>query len=145
MSARKSPVDYLIEDRGYDTPCWAWQLSKGNLGYGLTRRGTPGGKRNQAAHRFYYKEHVGPIPEGMDLHHLCGQRDCVNPTHLKPLTTGAHLRQHSQLTPEMVAEIRSRYVPRKVTRAMLADEFGTSTRNIKHIIAGTTWQEVQTA
>ena len=138
---RKSPVDYVEEDRSYTTPCWVWKLSKDRGGYGRTRRGTSG-RGAQTAHRFYYQERFGTLPAGQDLHHLCGVRDCVNPDHLEPLPEVEHLRRHASLTVDDVREIRRRYVPRVVTRRMLAEEFGTTERNVKHIIAGTTWQEV---
>jgi hypothetical protein len=28
-----------------------------------------------------YERHVGPIPNGYDVHHRCGNRLCVNPEH----------------------------------------------------------------
>jgi hypothetical protein len=55
--------------------------------------------RNPPAHRYGYEHLVGPIPEGMELDHLCHTRDpacmdwricphrrCVNPDHLEPVT-----------------------------------------------------------
>ena len=38
------------------------------------------------AHRLAYEMHVGPIPEGMDIDHTCGRRECIEPSHLRPLT-----------------------------------------------------------
>ncbi len=144
MTKAPSITDYVIEDRGYETPCWIWQLGKGSCGYGVTRRGV-GRRQNQPAHRYYYKALVGSLPDDLDLHHLCETRDCVNPAHLEPITTVAHIRRHATLSEEQVAEIRRCYQPRKVTHSMLAEQYGTSRRNIKHIIAGTTWQEVEAA
>jgi hypothetical protein len=38
------------------------------------------------AHRHAYEVMVGPIPEGLQLDHLCRVRNCVNPDHLEPVT-----------------------------------------------------------
>lgn len=38
------------------------------------------------AHRIAYELIVGPVPEGLQLDHLCGLRNCVNPAHLEPVT-----------------------------------------------------------
>lgn len=63
--------------------CWEWQACKNDLGYG--QLALLGGKR-VGAHRFSYEKFVGPIPEGMDLDHLCRNPPCVNPAHLEPVT-----------------------------------------------------------
>ncbi len=41
---------------------------------------------HQGAHRVYYERVHGPIPDGLDLDHLCNQRDCVNPEHMESVT-----------------------------------------------------------
>lgn len=78
----KSPVEYVAEDRGHDTPCWVWQRTINHCGYGMLN---DAGK-TRTAHRTYYERANGEVPHGLDLDHLCGVRACVNPDHLEPVT-----------------------------------------------------------
>lgn len=59
--------------------CWPWYAFIDPQGYG--RHG-----RTSMAHRVVYEALVGPIPEGLQLDHLCRNRSCVNPAHLEPVT-----------------------------------------------------------
>ena len=65
-----------------DGGCWLWDAFCNPQGYG--RFGVAG--RTEMAHRVSYEFLVGPIPEGLDLDHLCRVRNCVNPDHLEPVT-----------------------------------------------------------
>jgi hypothetical protein len=38
------------------------------------------------AHRWAYEYSIGPIPEHLELDHLCRSRNCVNPEHLEAVT-----------------------------------------------------------
>ena len=66
--------------------CWMWTGARGAHGYGDFHYG--GGSRHVLAHRYVYELEVGPIPEGLELRHLCnnGHNGCVNPHHLLPGT-----------------------------------------------------------
>lgn len=68
--------------RREETPCWTWMGSIDRGGYG--RIGYRG--KNTRAHRLAYALVKGPIPEGLELDHLCRNRTCVNPDHLEPVT-----------------------------------------------------------
>ena len=86
---------YIEEDRGYDTPCWIWQLETVKPGRrttgGYGKMGIKG--KYWLAHRWYYERSKGPIPEGLQLDHLCEVRACVNPDHLEPVTPLVNTRR----------------------------------------------------
>lgn len=64
--------------------CWMWQGQIAANGYGRFR---PDPQRpSMQAHRVAYELFVGPIPDGLQLDHLCGVRACVRPDHLEPVT-----------------------------------------------------------
>ena len=71
------------------TGCWLWQASCTTNGYG---KASFNGKQ-RPAHRVFYEQLVGAIPEGLDLDHLCRIRNCVNPDHLEPVTRSENLRR----------------------------------------------------
>ena len=64
--------------------CWLWTAGRAGT-YGGFFVGE-GEKRRTYAHRWAYEFCVGPIPEGLQLDHLCRVRLCVNPDHLEPVT-----------------------------------------------------------
>lgn len=65
-----------------DTCCWLWKASRDRDGYGKIKYGGT----MRLAHRVIYELLVGAIPEGLQIDHLCRQRGCVNPAHLRPVT-----------------------------------------------------------
>lgn len=67
---------------GLDTGCWVWTACILHNGYGQFRVGP----KHKQAHRVSYTALVGEIPEGLQLDHLCRVRECVNPSHLEPVT-----------------------------------------------------------
>ena len=62
--------------------CWRWLGARTWDGYGRVWHD----RRSARAHRVTYALLVGPVPAGHVLDHLCRVRDCVNPTHLEPVT-----------------------------------------------------------
>lgn len=61
--------------------CWLWTAPLNDGGYGQIYLE---GKRPRV-HRLAYEALVGPIPDGMQLDHLCRVRNCINPLHLEPV------------------------------------------------------------
>ena len=68
--------------------CWFWN---GNLSGGYGRPNILG--KQYYAHRLSYEEFIGPVPEGMQLDHLCRNRSCINPEHLEPVTQIENIRR----------------------------------------------------
>lgn len=90
------------------TGCWEWSGQRDSAGYGRCKPGG-GDARSVMAHRVFYTHHVGAIPEGLDIHHRCGNKGCVNPEHLEPLTRAENVRVlhgHTILNWEQADEIR---------------------------------------
>jgi len=58
--------------------CWEWTAAK-REGYGQFWDG----KKSHEAHRFIYSVTVGEIATGLVCDHLCHNRKCVNPSHLR--------------------------------------------------------------
>jgi hypothetical protein len=52
------------------------------------------GDKVVTAHRLAYQRENGLIPEGMQIHHLCHTRLCINPKHLIALLTSDHQKLH---------------------------------------------------
>lgn len=78
-----SDADRILFHTDRSGECWIWTACVDRRsGYG---RVTIGGKSHYT-HRIAYQAFVGPIPEGLDLDHLCRVRACCNPSHLEPVT-----------------------------------------------------------
>ena len=70
-------IDFLPNE------CWVWKGQKTKHGYGIFRWDT---SKRTTAHRAAYRLLVGEIPVGFEIDHICKNRSCVNPLHLRAVT-----------------------------------------------------------
>lgn len=71
--------------------CWTWNANHSPDGYGrflgFEQYGTT------LPHRIAWQDVHGPVPDGLELDHLCGRRDCVRPDQLEPVTHEENIRR----------------------------------------------------
>lgn len=67
-------VEWSLLPSGYATVGWKGRVAK--------------------AHRVTWELVYGPVSDGVDLHHTCGARNCVNWLHLEPMDHAEHTSHH---------------------------------------------------
>jgi len=137
----RKPHRYRIEDRGYVTPCWIWQLHINAGGYGMV--GVGGSGNLAQAHRVAWEKANGAVPDGLQLDHLCRHRACVRPDHLEPVTQAENSQRgaSARLTANDVKHVRVLLAAR-VPVAEIARRFNVVPGTVGHIKAGTSWRNV---
>ena len=75
--------------------CWLWTgaLCKGYGHFMLAQRPAVTTK----AHRYAFKQLVGPIPDDMTIDHLCLNKACVNPDHMEIVTFSENSKRGNPL------------------------------------------------
>jgi len=73
------------------TGCWDWIGNCTEKGYGRVYIRPE--RRYRPAHRAMYERLMGPVAEGIVIHHRCENPGCINPQHLEPLSAGENVRR----------------------------------------------------
>lgn len=117
--------------------CWEWIGCKLENGYG---KKTCNG-RTVLAHRWLWSQLFGPIPDGLVIDHVCQNRGCVNPQHLRVVTQAENVRSAvtTLLTSGDVDEIRDLndagwFADR------IAERFDVAPTTVKSILQGKSWR-----
>lgn len=124
--------------QGPTVQCWMAKKYRHNDPYAYFHfRGISG-----RLHRIGYQLYRGDVPEGKQLHHLCGQTRCANPWHLKAVSPAEHKQLHAKhLSPKLVAKIRS-LLDLGYTQRQVATHMGVSQPLISYIDSGKQWRGV---
>jgi|HubBroStandDraft_6_1064221.scaffolds.fasta_scaffold00861_21 hypothetical protein len=97
MSARTRPLRERLYSRlviDPETNCLLWTGTRNHKGYGYIRVGA----RQVRVHRLMYELFVEPVPEGLQLDHLCRVRHCASPAHMEAVTCRENLLRRGDLS-----------------------------------------------
>lgn len=147
------PAIERFEEKFIVTPgCWQWKASKTPGGYGFFNVSRT---IKKTAHRYSYEVYVGEIPDGLFLLHICDNRSCVNPDHLRPGThqenmadmkakgrTAMTARMNSKLNQRLANEIRDLMALAPMTAKEIASAYGIHKSITYQIASGKSWKEV---
>lgn len=78
-----------------DAPCVEGKGYRDKDGYTFTYRG----KTRVRAHRQAYEDAYGPIPDGLEIDHVCRNPSCINPEHLEAVTHAENMRRMGPYSP----------------------------------------------
>ena len=81
ISETRKPLFWAKVLHQGESDCWPWGAYRNRDGYGYYFA-----NRFMAAHRIAYMLTVGPIPDGLQIDHLCRNRACCNPAHMEVVT-----------------------------------------------------------
>lgn len=162
LTARAQRFAAKVDASGGPDACWPWTAyrQKGGTSYGtfLTGSRKDGTRRLRLAHVVAYELAVGPVPEGLEIRHLCGNSACCNPGHMVPgthrqniddimamgRTTAGERHPLAKLTADAIPVIRQRKASGETAKAIAAD-YGVHPSRIYQVARGDGWRHVQLA
>lgn len=127
---RKSPILYVVDQ---ESDCWVWQGGLSN-GYGI--QWDAAARTTVKAHRRMYELHVGPIPKGLQIDHLCRNRACVNPAHLEPVTNRENTVRGKRCKLSTADVLAIRAADQNESHAAVARRYGVSPCHVSAIRRG---------
>lgn len=104
MKDERLPARFWAKVR-QEGDCHVWQAGGTVNGYGLFSVKC----RMRLAHRVAFATLVGPIPTGMQVHHKCFNRRCVNVEHLALATPQRNAEERSGPNSNTTSGIRNVY------------------------------------
>lgn len=87
----RTPVEALALRTVREGDCLIWTGALNDKGYGSAWNG----RKSEGAHRLAYRLAFGPIPPGKVIDHVCWNRACVEPSHLRAVPQKSNSRYRS--------------------------------------------------
>ncbi|NUP03550.1 MAG: HNH endonuclease [Nonomuraea sp.] len=78
------PLEKFFRKVNKTETCWLWTARVDDWGYG--RHKSTHGPSTVLAYRWLWEVLNGPVPDGLELDHLCRVPACVRPDHLEAVT-----------------------------------------------------------
>lgn len=143
-------LSFLVTRNG----CWEITSHKpGKSGYVHICRN---GKENISVHRWVYENYFGVIPQDYVVMHMCDNKICINPAHLKIGTQWANMRDctikgrrphgnkngGARLSKEEVSFLRADY-DSGINRKQIEEKYGVSKATVWRIGTRRSWKEQQ--
>ena len=86
------PPRFLVKVEFRSDDCWQWMAGTKHPpgfpqhAYGQYAYVSTNPPKTISAHKYSYESHFGPVPQGLELDHICHNKLCVNPEHLVAVT-----------------------------------------------------------
>lgn len=137
--------------------CWPFAGYTDKDGYGRIPVSDHSRVHYLRATHVAYELHTGaPVPDSMLIMHTCDNPPCVNPNHLRLGTVLENNRDRAekdrscqgerhtqtQLTEELVREIRRMYATGAYSQQKIANQFGISQATVGRIVRRIWWKHV---
>lgn len=117
--------------------CWEYQMGiHKKTGYGAYHLD----RKPLLAHRYYYEKANGKIRKGLVIDHLCRNRACVNPTHMRAVEQKENVRNkiNNKLTYKDINNIK--YLSNKGnTHRKIAKIYNINPCHVSRILSGLRW------
>jgi hypothetical protein len=87
---RRPAIDRILARVVIDGECWLSTIGMQRNGYSSVGVGTT---QKLMSHRVAYEHFHGPIPDGYEVDHLCGVRNCIRPDHIEAVTHAENIHR----------------------------------------------------
>ena len=86
MPSQERFFERVDQDPMIPGSCWIWTGMKNADGYAKYNG-------HWTAYQLSYVYENGPVPEGLEIDHVCRVKTCVNPSHLEAVTHRENMRR----------------------------------------------------